>query len=290
MITNNDYFVARSKLIKSPQYLLELEQKYTDFLLSIVMEVAEKINVDFSHNSFQLLPFWRNYPPEQRGRQPTGTAVPLLELGEKTLSSHLLAVLAHRLLQIKFPGLPIGGDIRFSTNDAFIHWDIKLTGPNDNPHELVVPPNQVSGDGIKWENEGVINSTWPVYYQTGAKKGEVNYYFQPKLPPFYILDGEVLPCLTFFLKAVYTVDGLGIQPLHYFELACVPNGLLMFENAQYAQTSGLIIAGKDDKTKAEDTMRIRIRLDPLAKLHEWRAIKILSTQHGWESKNRSLDL
>lgn len=279
----DSYFLARQQILDEPKVILDLEQKYMEFLLGVVLDRAERIFLDFSIASQELLPFWKNYPPEQRGRQPTGTATPMLELGEKTLSEHLISEIAERLTDVRFPGLPTGGDIRFSTADAFIHFDIKITGPNDNPNELVVPPNQVSGDGAFWVNDALSNSTWPVYY---GRTGAINYNFQPKLSPIYILDSQPLICLTFFLKAVYTVTRYGIQPLGYFELVCVPNGLLMFASYQLANTTGLIIAGKDDKKKFESTMRIRIRLDPLATIDSWRCIKILPSNRGWEAQNR----
>lgn len=286
-ITEAQYFDIRSKLLHSPDHILDLEKYYMDFLLNILMEIVEDIEIDFSKDAQHLLPFWKNYPPEQRGRQPTGSAIPLLELGEKTLSSHLLRGLTSKLSKIRFPGLPSGGDIRFSTLNAYIHFDIKLTGPNDNPDELVVPPNQISGNGSNWENNGVINKAWPVRYQTGTRQGQINYHFQPKLPPFYAINQQILICLTFFLKAIYRVKGLGIQPLSHFELACVPNGLLMFENDYYGRTEGLIIAGKNDKNKSEDSRRIRIRLNPLARLQNWRSIKLLKVSEKWKIRYRA---
>lgn len=286
MITETEYFQTRLSLVNKPETILLVEEKFTAFLLDVVLEIAEDISIDFSKNAQALLPFWRNYPPEQRGRQPTGAAIPLLELGEKTISSHLIRKLTKRLPKMGFAGVPTGGDVRFSTEDTFVHFDIKLTGPNDNPNELVVPPNQISGDGRGWKNHGMTNSSWPIYYQAGKNKGQVNYNFQPKLPPFYVLEGKVLVCLTFFLKATYNVLGFGIQPLDYFELVCVPNGLLMFDNDAYGKTEGLMIAGKDDKTKAHDSRRVRIRLEPLSKIQPWRSIKLLRKSAGWRSYYR----
>lgn len=290
ILSQNQYFQIRTSILNHPQKILEIEEHYTQFFLNILSKIIEDIHLDFTENTHELLPFWQNYPPEQRGRKPTGTAIPLLELGEKTISFHLLKSLTHHLPDINFPGLPSGGDIRFSTKDALIHLDIKLTGPNDNSDELVVPPNQVSGDGQNWKNEGVFNSVWPVLYQTGTRKGRINYHFHPKLPPFYVLHSQTLLCLTFFIKAVYRVEDFGIQPLVYMELVCVPNGLLLFENDRFAETEGLIIAGKDEKSKAENTLRIRIRLNTLATLHRWRAIKLKRLSEKYITQYRADDL
>ena len=115
-------------------------------------------------------------------------------MGEKTISSNIIRELSFRFDDITFPGLPTGGDIRFAMGDVYIHLDIKLTGPNDNPHEVVVLPNQVSGDGKFWKN-GILNSTFAI---TRFRGSLLNCNFHPKLPPFYILDGKPYLCLTFF--------------------------------------------------------------------------------------------
>ncbi len=282
------YFDARQEWLDKPDEIVRFERRYTDLLLDILLGRATDIDIDFSIRPRELLPFWINYPPEQRGRQPTGTATPMLELGEKTLSSHLIAEVYRRMPQVRFPGLPTGGDIRFATEDAYVHLDIKLTGPNDNPNEIVVPPNQVSGDGAGWENDGVVNSSWPVLYNRGGKRGQVSYHFQPKLSPVYILESKPLLCLTFFLKAVYEVGGFGDQPLSYLEFVSVPNGLIMFESYRLASTAGLIIPGKDERSKADSTKRVRIRLDPLSTTAEWRATKVSWRDDRWVKGVRTI--
>jgi hypothetical protein len=278
------YESARHFFLQKPHLINEIEKEFTDVLVNKVMlQVAEKTLIDFSKRPVELLSFWQNYPPEQRGRQPKGTSIPWLELGEKTISSNFIKRLGEVYSNIEFPGLPTGGDIRFYTKNVLVHLDIKLTGPNDNPDEVVVPPNQVSGDGFKWDQNGVLNNSHPIIYLTGPTRGQVNYNFQPKLPPIYVLDNKHLLCLTLFLEAVYDVKSLGDHPLKYFEISCVPNGLNMFMGPKYADTKGLLIAGKDDNTKDEDTKRIRVRLDPLTNIHNWRSMKILKRNGVWET-------
>lgn len=286
MTLEEQYFEYRQELLSNPDELIKLEKDFTEILLNeVILPISDNIHKDFSIRPQQLVPFWKNYPPEQRGRQPKGTSIPWLELGEKTTSSNIIGQLAKVFPDITYAGLPTGGDIRFTTGNFYIHLDIKLTGPNDNPNEVVVPPNQVSGDGEIW-NDGVLNNSHPIVYLTSSKKGQVNYNFQPKLPPIYILDNQPLICLTFFLETVYEVESLGMHPLKYLELSCVPNGLLLFETKKYCNLPGLLIAGKDDKTKADDTKRIRIRLKPLAKIDNWRSIKILKEKNDWIAKYR----
>jgi hypothetical protein len=283
MISKEMYFSERNKLYKNRSEIGKIEEKYSQILLNdVLLPTAENIRLDFSTRPFELLPFWINYPPEQRGRAFSGKSIPWLELGEKTIGSNLIKELSLRFRDIIFPGLPTGGDIRFLTGNVFIHLDIKLTGPTDNPNEVVVPPNQVSGDGKHWK-KGVINSTFPLNRVRG---GLLNYNFQPKLPPFYILDGKSFLCLTFFLDAIYGVESFGNHPLEYFELSCVPNGLIMFDGPRYCDTPGLFIAGKDDNTKAESTKRIRVRLKPLSTINGWRSVKIMKENNIWTSKQR----
>src|SRR6266568_2719621 len=142
----------------------------------------------------------------------------------------------------------------------------------NNPDEIVASPHQIAGDGLSWRN-GVINSQVEV---TGPK---ASMKFQPELPPFYILNDHILLCMTYFLKVVYTVQDVGDQPLHYLELACIPNGLLLFDGPNYARTKGLLIPGKDERRILKK--RTRIRLAPLAALANWRCIKIIPTNEGW---------
>jgi len=179
---------------------------------------------------------------------------------------------------ITYPGLPLGGDIRFATSDALIHFDIKLTGPNDNQNEIVASPHQISGDGLLWK-DGVVNSPVKVI----GSKAEMR--FQPELPPFYVLGKHTLICLTYFLKAIYKVQDLGIQPLYYLELVCVPNGLMLFDRPNYNQTKGLFIPGKDIQNHRKK--RTRVRLDPLATLAGWRCIKLEQIGAEWHSIPRS---
>ncbi|WKZ51163.1 MAG: BglI family type II restriction endonuclease [Anaerolineales bacterium] len=284
-ITKEEYFAYRKTASHRREEIESLEKLFMDEIFSTLSQEANDLYRDFTAQPFALRPFWINYPPEQRGRASSGEGVPWLELGEKTISSHLLQRLSQRFAAISFPGLPTGGDIRFALDDVLVHLDVKLTGPNDNHDEVVVPPNQVSGDGKGWRKGGVINSKHPVHFQQNPSK--VNYRFQPKLPPFYVIDGKILFCLTFFLKAIYEVNDFGVQPLTYFELACVPNGFLMFESpTKYWNTPGLIIAGKDERNKSDETKRIRIRLDPLAGIANWRCKKLIHQSDGWNQAHR----
>jgi len=278
-VSQSQYFAVRSQLLQSLDVIIALEREIMDFLVNITLDAADELHTDFGRAN-DLIPFWINYAPKQRGRKPMGTSIPWAEVGEKSLSSNLLRAICQKDSSVTFPGLPFGGDVRFATDKALIHFDVKLTGPNDNVNEVVVPPQQVSGDGVIW-NEGSTNSRCKVIGKIAQME------FQPKLPPFYVLNGKVLPCLTYFLKAVYTVQGLGVQPLDYLEVACLPNGLLLFDGPKYGVTPLLFIPGKDDRSKPIDDKRMRVRLDPLALLPgNWRCVKIHKGQSGWRTTLR----
>lgn len=262
-ITEFDYYKARENLLHSKQ-LLFLEQQYTNFLQQVVTDVATRIYLDFS-NATLLMPFWKNYPPKQRGRAPTGTGIPWSEVAQTSISSNIIRSLSYKDANITYPGLPSGADIRFMTDEVLIHFDVKITGPNDREDEVVASPNQVSGDGAEWK-DGVLNSSVQVIGERATMT------FQPELPPFYIIEGEIVPCLTYFLKGVYTVESLGHQPLTKMELICVPNGLLMFDGQNYSQIRGLLIPGKDELSHLKK--RVRIRMKPLSDLASWRRVVV----------------
>ena len=285
MLTKETYFLYRKELQQNLARLVQLEQQFMDFLVATVVEAAPALYADFSR-SRDLVPAWISYAPKQRGRAPVGDSYPWSEVGEKSLASNLLRAIVLRRAEVTFPGLPFGADVRCATPEAMLHIDIKMTGPRDSVDEIVAPPQQISGDGITWD-QGILNSS---FWVQGQRSG---FNFQPKLPPLYVLDNHSLPCLTFFLKAIYSLRGLGEQPLEYMEIACVPNGLLMFDGPFYAHTEGLLIPGKDDQSVRDSDKRTRLRLNPLAAIDDgWRCRQIRPRDAActmWDSQPRSLN-
>jgi hypothetical protein len=182
-------------------------------------------------------------------------------VGETAIEHNVVRALLEKDSSIAFPGLPSGADLRFLTTNALVHFDIKVTGPNDRADEIVASPNQISGDGKFWK-DGVINSPVTIHGARASMK------FQPELPPFYVLEENSLICLTYFLKGVYRVESLGNQPLSHLELICVPNGLLCFDGPRYVDYKGLFIPGKDERDK--DKKRTRVRMEPLSEIADWR--------------------
>ncbi len=272
------YASIRQSLIQDVQQIINLEQFYTERILKGLSENALKIRQDFD-KTIALRDFWFRYAPRQRGHKPSGKSLPWGEVGEKVLDAYLYKIIVEVFDNIHFVGLPYGHDIRFVSEKAFVQMDIKSTGPTDNADEVVASPNQVSGDGLFVDENGVFNSKVLV---TGSSK---TMEFQPELPPFYVIDNEVFITLTFYLKCVYKVIDLGNQPLDYLELICVPNGLVMFDTLHYAEnTKGLLTPGKDILTS--EHKRTRIKLNPLSEIAKWRCQKIVFSEKSFEIRFR----
>lgn len=274
----------RQELLQNIDIIIGAEKSYMNFLQELLLGNVGNIYKDFGKAN-ELRPFWKNYEPRQRGRAPTGNSTPWIEVAEKTVISHTIQALTRKNINsLEYPGLPLGGDIRFIIDDVLIHFDVKATGPNDNQDEIVASPFQISGDGALWLGEGFLNNSIKIPRRGTTKEPMI---FQPSLPPFYLIGNKRLLCLTFFLKTNYVRIG-NDQVLDYLELACVPNGLLLFVNPNYHQKfPGLLIAGKDDKTVLDSNRRTRIRFNPLTEINNWpRCVQIKQNNNKWEAVPR----
>ncbi len=284
-ITKQIYLKSRRQLLANDcQQVLDVEQKYMSHFQKLIQDNADLLKQEFDLSS-DFYPFWANYPPEQRGRQPVGDSVPWIEVSQTSLTANIIRLVASSGVfgTVSFPGLPSGGDTRFATEDAFIHFDIKATGPRDATDEIVASRNQISGDGKDWNAKGLVNSIVDVRTQRKIQP------FRPELPPFYLLNNKTLICLTYFLKAVYRIDRPGVQPLSYLELVCVPNGLLLFDGPKYCERNlGLLSPGKDDKKVPLEKRRRRVNLTPLSQIASWRCVQFMldESQTHWTTKER----
>ena len=262
-----EYNRVRAKLLAgNGSNLIDLEKEITDAILNQLLARALDIKNDFDAAA-ELKPFWENYAPLQRGHKPRGDSLPWGEVGEKVLEGHLYAMLPRAFPSVRFIGLPYGPEIRGATDRAFIQIDVKSTGPNDNPDEVVSSPNQVTGDGLCDAKGRMVNS------KVAVKGPRRTMEFLPELAPFYILGDSVLPTVTLYLKSVYSVRDLGDQPLDHLELICVPNGLLLFAGPKWASiVPKLLTPGKDEQHVVRK--RTRIKLYPLASIAKWRCTQI----------------
>lgn len=274
-----DYDNYRNRLLNNPDAIKSKEKGHARFFLERILDSAQEIEDDFNQAS-DLQQFWKNNPPSNRGAAPKGDKVPWSEVGETTITPNVVKAVHQTKSGVEFPGLPSGADTRFLLDGQLVHFDVKATGPTDRTDEVVASPNQVSGAGTIWESNGVDNETFDVY---GPQGGHTP--FKPELSPIYKINGDWGACVTIFLKAVYTVEARGEQPLDYLELATVPNGLLLFDGPTYAEKlDRLLTPGKDRKSKSNP--RTRIKLDPLSRIAPWRSVKIVKDQGAWTYEPR----
>ena len=284
------YNSARNYFIASPNALIELERFLTNHIVSLVKSNLAEIKNDYNEASY-LYPFWENYPPEDRGRQPIMDQYPWLEVGEHAIGAKLPRLLVNSF-DVRDTGIPTGADQRFVissenileatqgfTNSAWLFIDIKSVGPRDDQDHTVMSHNQVSGDGT-WENSqaGVRNS---ILQAIGAR---ASHDFHSSIPPIYVLsDGTIAPVVIIALKPVYqmlqanhsNIRNNG-QPLERIDVACIPNGLLLTQNPNYLNTyRGILFPGKDDKSKDTRKLRVRVSFSLLKEIHPWRVESIL---------------
>lgn len=196
---------------ENPNYLLELEKEAASSITEVIRTKLPGIKEAFKSGFTDLYPLWGRYEPKQRGKKPTGLYTPMGDLAEKVLGISFIAgfLEAYGTNAFLSPiSLPYGGDYRWIAqvgNYKFaLHVDIKATGPNDNPDELVVPTNQITGfpKHIEELSGCVINETIKI----GARKAvEV----VPTLPALITYKSDIIPQVTVFLKIVYRKEGEG---------------------------------------------------------------------------------
>lgn len=267
--------------------LIEIEKFVMNEILHFIDLHKPEIVKDYNEASY-LYSFWKNYPPEDRGRQPLHDQFPWIEVGEQVfgnkLSRHFNAN-----FDVRDAGLPSGSDDRCIissprikeilgiTNSVWVFIDIKSAGPRDNFEHAVMSPYQVSGSG-DWGtvNSGVLNK--PIVAQ-GRK---ISHNFPCSLSPIYVLSQKIIvPLTTFVIKPVYkmlkdenTGNTIG-QPLDCIKVASIPNGLLLTKKPDYMKSNpSLFFPGKDDKKKNPKKLRARISFEELRKIDSWRVKNI----------------
>lgn len=287
-----NYNSIRKHFVSNPQRIVDIEKEYFNIFINGIKKYFLDIQKDFNDAS-ELGEFWKKYAPRQRGNNPTDESYPWGEVGEKVLEGYIYKIALETFPNARFTGIPYGHDTRFVTDKAFVHLDIKVTGPNESPDDIVASPNQVSGDGAFLDEDGVMNTLERIQ---GPQKV---YEFQPELPPFYVIDDNPKITLTFYLKCVYNVIEKGNQPLSYLELVSVPNGLIMFDSLcivnrkadikyigrNRVERRGIFQSGKDGS--AHKHARTRIELIPLSILEPWRCVKIYERRGEIVTRRRS---
>jgi Restriction endonuclease BglI len=268
------YQGARRELSANPQLIVADEKEIRDLLVDVILAVAPSIDRDWSHAQ-ETLPYWIEAAPKQRGRSPSGTGIPWIEVAEYVPIAHIAAELGRRYKdELVFPALPTGSDLRFSLAKPLVHLDAKAAGPNDRDDEVVAPPYQLSGDGAITDEgklrpePSILNSR--LDFPGRNKQGS----FYPSQPPIYTYADQTKLCITAFLKVVYGVRSPGDQPLEHMTLAMVPNGILLYDHNLRLEP-GLLARGKDDLAKSARDRRCRVLFAPLANIAPWRVTKIV---------------
>lgn len=271
--------------IKNPGCLINIENFVMKEILHFVHLKLPEIKRDYDEASY-LYPFWKNYPPLDRGRAPIGDQYPWIEVGEQVFGNKLSRYFASNFA-VKDSGLLSGSDDRCIisspriqqalqiTDSVWVFIDIKSAGPRDDAPHAVMSPYQVSGSG-KWDNidAGVLND--PIIAQ-----GKLVFHnFLCSLSPLYVLsDNTIAPLVTFVIKPIYKMIKNGTetigQPLEKIKIACIPNGLLLTQNPNYLKTfPGLFFPGKDDKAKNPQKIRSRVSFEILERIDSWRIQEI----------------
>ena len=276
------YSAARQRLIADPSPLIAVEEGVTSLVSGLLKAASNEIQEDYDAAS-KLFPFWRNYPPMERGRAPRGDQYPWIEVGEHSVGTKFSHLLRERV-GIKDTGFPTGADQRFVIThesiggmsgghslSAWLFLDIKSVGPRDDSDHAVMSHNQISGSG-EWSSpdDGVRNATMT------AVGSRATHPFYPALPPLVVLpDLSIAYVVTLAVKPVYRMEKIGNewggQPLGRIDLVTIPNGLLLTQNPNYLlRNPGLLYPGKVDKGKNPEKVRARVDFKLLSSIAEWR--------------------
>lgn len=284
------YNRSRQVLINKPEILINLEKYLSEYILRLLKNNLSEIKKDYNEAS-AIYPFWQNYPPDDRGRQPRGDQYPWIEVGEHSVGVRIARKIGDDF-RIRDVGLPSGPDQRFVlgskdiakitqglTDSAWLMIDIKSVGPRDDFDHTVMSHNQISGNGT-WNNlnGGIKND---VIYARGAR---TKHPFYPALSPIYVLsNGTVAPTITVALKPVYKMlsegnrKSDGGQTLSHIDIVSIPNGLLLLEKPGYIKKSPhLFYPGKDDKGKNPYKVRCRVSFPLLRKIDQWRVKSLVN--------------
>lgn len=281
-----EYNKAVRYYIQHSDKLIEIEKFIMGEILHFIDIYLPEIERDYNEASY-LYPFWKNYPPLDRGRDPVGDQFPWIEVGEQVFGNKLSRYFANNF-NIKDSGLPSGSDDRCIisserirkileiTDSVWIFIDIKSSGPRDDFDHAVMSPYQISGSGEWIDVEDGIKNI-PIL-ATGER---TKHNFMCSLSPIYILsDKTVAPLVTFVIKPVYDMvieNNINKgQPLNKIKIASIPNGLLLTQYPNYMKFyPHLFFPGKDDKSKDVRKIRARVSFNILKKINDWRVSEIV---------------
>lgn len=82
------YHKAMDFFQNNPERLIRIERFVMSELLHFIDLHLPEIARDYNEASY-LYPFWKNYPPLDRGRSPKGDQYPWIEVGEQVFGNKL---------------------------------------------------------------------------------------------------------------------------------------------------------------------------------------------------------
>ncbi len=264
-----------------PQCLINIEEFISREIRHFIDLNLPDIVRDYNEASY-LHPFWKNYPPDERGRSPVGDQFPWIEVGEQVFGNKLSRYFFANF-RVKDSGLPSGADDRciisserirqilHITDSVWVFIDIKSAGPRDSFENAVMSPYQISGSG-DWTNinDGMRNK--PIK-ANGLRR---SHDFLCAISPIYVLsDNTVAPLVTCVIKPEYDmvkVRGKNVgQPLKKIQVISIPNGILLTQNPNYNSIhQHLFHPGKDDEKKDPRKKRARVSFSVLKSIANWR--------------------
>jgi hypothetical protein len=187
------------------QEIEEHEFKYLAQIQQIIKEKLEFILGCFS-SRFKTYEHW----------------APLMETGKKRLTdlgTGAERVFNHVIVSCKWKKwrpvpIPFGSNLFFETSDAFVNIDVK-TAYADNPRDF---QGRIE--------VGEAQTSYPMKEKHGSLEE-----FQPKLKPFYEINGKKKYCLTYVIQVVHAkpedILRLNLDPNPVLiNFISIPNGLL----------------------------------------------------------------
>ena len=104
----NQYNRARNYFIQNPNQLIEVEHHIVNLVNHTIAYNLEEIKKYYNEASY-LYPFWAEYQPVKRGRDPRGDQVPWIEVGEHAVGEKINRFISsqYRIAEV---GLPSGAD------------------------------------------------------------------------------------------------------------------------------------------------------------------------------------
>jgi hypothetical protein len=137
---------------------------------------------------------------------------------------------------------PIGADLFFEVDDAFIHIDLKTVQTRnigDYNTDIFVGNNQNSYNGNL-----IVNGVNSIYEEAA-------------LPHYYSLDSGIKkPCLTYFITILYEELNLDILNIN---LLCMPNGILYPVYGEKVLKAGKVKFKKGDIRRNTHSKSVRFR-------------------------------